>query len=73
MKTLRGFVDRIEGDLAVVLIGDTGREVAWPVSELPDGAGEGSVLAIEVRLDAEGTQAALEDVGSLIDRLKRGR
>ena len=73
MRTLRGFVDRIEGDLAVVLLGDAGREIVLPVSELPDGVGEGSVLAIEIRLDAERTEAAREDVSSLIDRLRRGR
>ena len=44
-----GVVDRIVGDLAVVLIGTREVEHRLPVTELPTGAGEGDVLRIGYR------------------------
>ena len=68
---LRAFLDRFEGDFAVLLLGDEGEQVVWPAKLLPEGAVEGSVLC--VTLDADVTKAAEEDINSLIDRLERGQ
>ena len=69
-KEFRGFVDRIEGDKAVLLVG--GHEewsVILPKEILPDGAGEGSVLRITIEFDSEQTAEAAEQVSELIDKL----
>ena len=71
-KELKAFVDRIEGDNAVVLIGDEGRHAVWPLQDLPEGTREGSVLRVVVRLDDEATKQTEELVDSLIERLQRG-
>lgn len=44
MPTRRIVVDRIEGDIAVLEV--NGQAVHLPVSALPEGAGEGSVLRL---------------------------
>jgi hypothetical protein len=64
-------VDRIEGDKAVLLIGEEKRgSIVLPTSCLPDGAGEGAVVTITVRYEPELTQKAAEEAGELIERLK---
>lgn len=69
-KKLHAFVDRIEGDNAILLIGDEAQPVCWPVEALPEDAGEGSVVSITLSLDNEATKAAEDTISSLIDRLK---
>jgi len=71
-KHLRAFVDRIEAGSAVVLVGEQGWEVAWPLEELPDGVREGDALTIRVRIDDEATDSSKRKIDSLIDRLRRG-
>ncbi len=44
---MRAFVDRIEGDGAVLLIG--GREWTVPAALLPDDAGEGDAVELTAR------------------------
>ena len=69
-KEFRGFVDRIEGDKAVLLVGE---HEEWPVilprELLPDGAGEGSVLRITIEFDSEQSAEAADQVSELIDKL----
>ena len=72
-KTIRGFVDRIEDDLATILLGESGDQVTLPVDYLPQGAGEGSVLSVVIRLDDEATRHTEDIVDSLINRLERGQ
>ena len=57
-------VDRIEGDIAVLL----GREAhRWllPVELLPDGAKEGDVLVVTLETDPEETEARRRRIGGL--------
>lgn len=68
----RAFVDRIEGDQAVLLVGDDGEQVLWPVKCLPEGVGEGSVISFSLSADAAATKAAEDVIDSLINRLERG-
>jgi hypothetical protein len=63
---MRIVIDRFEGDLAVVELGDA--RVNVPRALLPEGALEGSVLRFV--LDAEATSAALADAGARLARLK---
>lgn len=69
-KEFRAFVDRIEGDKAVLLVGDKQEAtVIFPAAYLPDGVGEGAVLTIIVRYEPELTAEASEQVAGLIRRL----
>jgi len=64
-------VDRIEGNRAILVVGDESFEL--PVSTLPEGATEGSVVSLsladdtEVRAAAEERQARLEAASNLPD------
>ena len=74
-------VDRVVEGEAVLLVGDDETEVHVPTDRLPDGAGEGSWLAITVEagavvsmtLDAERTNAAGDRISQKLDRLRRDR
>ena len=66
------FVDRFEGDYAVLLVSEKGVQVRWPVEYLPDGVAEGSIMSLTLRADAAATKAAGDAINSLIERLERG-
>lgn len=72
IRVLRAFLDRIEGDLAVLLIEDISRPVHWPARELPEGVREGSVLRMTLQLDEAATHAAQDEIEILKNRLQRG-
>ena len=64
----RVFIDRIEGERAVLQAGPDGREtVTLPVRLLPDGAREGAALDLTLAPAPEDTTKA--DVQSLMDDL----
>jgi hypothetical protein len=69
---VRAFVDRIEGDLASLLVGEAAREVHWPLSDLPKAVAEGDVLSVVIDLDIAAGKDAGDEIDSLINRLKRG-
>ncbi|MSP93418.1 MAG: DUF3006 domain-containing protein [Myxococcales bacterium] len=61
------FVDRIEGNVAIVLI--DGQERQLPTSSLPAGAREGCVLTADLTaFDENATRAARERVAALRTR-----
>ncbi len=60
-------IDRIEGNLAVVEIAE-GKTVNIPLSSLPEGVKEGSVLHIEI--DREEEARRRKKIRSLFDRLR---
>ncbi len=70
--TIYAVVDRFEGDLALVLLGESGHAVNWPVKYLPDGISEGSVLVVSVREDSEAASNFKADIDYLIDQLSSG-
>jgi len=70
-KVVRAFVDRIEGDIAVLLVGDEGRPINIPVYCLPDNVEEGTVVAIRFCVDIEATKEAKKRTAALIERLRR--
>jgi len=61
-------VDRVEGSWAVVLEGDA--EFQVPSHWLPEGAGEGSILQVELRRDVRSEADLSERVSGSLDRLK---
>jgi hypothetical protein len=73
-------IDRFEGDLAVLLVGDERQPLDVPRSALPQGAGPGQWLQIAVEsgrvvhaeLDPEATEAAHQRIQDKLERLRRG-
>ena len=53
--SLRGVVDRYEGDYAV-LVFDDGQRLLWPREQLPAGAREGVAVAIALTVDLMDTE-----------------
>lgn len=69
--TLKVTLDRIEGDWAILLIRpDETCYISWPLSYLPQGAKEGSILSIHMDVDVQETQAADTRVRSLLEKLQ---
>ena len=70
-RTLRAFVDRIEGDKAILLVGDREQHrVILPVEFLPDGAGKGAVLTINMEYEPKLTAKAFAESQRLLQRLR---
>ncbi len=67
---LRAVIDRFEGDLAVVLVGDEEYRLDVPRRFLPPGAREGDVLVLRWEVDRRETEARRKGVVQLIDELK---
>ena len=80
-RTLTFAVDRLEGDIAV-LVGDDGRQLDIPRRQLPkDGQREGAVLRVEIneegepvwghaRVDREEERRRIADARERLRRLK---
>ena len=67
---VRAFLDRFEGDQAVLLLGDKESEaVVWPRAFLPSDAAEGTVLEVTVETDAEETADTSRQIRRLLDDL----
>jgi hypothetical protein len=76
----RAVVDRIEGEQAVLLVGDDEAEHLVAVADLPEGAGEGAWLQVTtgpdlqiLGLDATGAEEHRRGVESRLDALRRRR
>jgi len=71
---MKAVIDRIEGELAVVLMGETGEfKLNLPLSLLPEGCGEGDVLKISIERDPAATEQGKEQVSGRIEKLKKKR
>ncbi|MFA6665964.1 MAG: DUF3006 domain-containing protein [Armatimonadota bacterium] len=71
-KSFQIFVDRLEGEMAVLLLCKNTHEMIIPKKYLPEGAGEGSVITAILKLEPELTAKAHKDVCSLITHLTHG-
>lgn len=70
-----GIIDRIEGDVAIVLVGESEDEMTIPVADLPQGAKEGSWLRLEleagrIELDPQAEAEARERIEGKMDQLR---
>lgn len=72
MSDLRAVVDRIEGRMAVLLLGEESYRVVVPLNLLPREAVEGAVLTISIEVDRAATEDSKRRVQDLIDRLSEG-
>lgn len=65
---LKGFIDRIEGNFAVILSDDD--EITLPANALPDDVGEGDWVKIFIEKDQEETERQQNEIGNIQDRLR---
>ena len=73
-------IDRFEGKMAVLLVGDEQRQVDVPKAQLPKHAREGHHLQIELKgdqviqalIDKEATERARKRIEDKLNRLRRG-
>ncbi len=63
------FVDRIEGDVAVLLLDDGAQELRLSAAALPDGVGEGRWLKLHLEADPTTDAERAEALRSLRERL----
>jgi hypothetical protein len=69
-KITRAFLDRLEDQSAVVLLGPDGEaECRLPVAALPEGASPGASLLLTLETDPEGTTRLKDDIATLMKRL----
>lgn len=68
---MRAVIDRFEGDLAVILLGDEEVQVELPIRYLPESAREGSILNITFEVDEAQTTDVRGRMQQRIDRLRR--
>ena len=52
-------IDRFEGDNAVLLVGQDGRQAVFPAAGLPEGLSEGDYIRMEISYDVKATKAAI--------------
>ena len=69
--SLRAVIDRVEGGLAVLLVGDDEVQLDLPLTCLPAGVQEGSILTINFEEDRVETLDVRETMQRRIDRLRR--
>jgi hypothetical protein len=68
---MKAVIDRVEGEIAVLLLGDESTKLNIPLSQLPDGCKEGDVLNMSFERDVVGTEQAKERVSGLMEKLKK--
>jgi hypothetical protein len=69
---MKATIDRIEGKMTVLLMGEDGKaKVNMPLSLLPKGCKEGDILDITIVRDEKATRETKEQVSSLIEKLKK--
>ena len=67
---MKAFVDQINGDKALLLLGDDESvKVAVPLEWLPAGSREGTVLRLDFAIDNESTARAKARIQSLLEDL----
>ena len=67
-------IDRFEGDLAVIEAAESGESIIYPISDLPEGAREGTVLTKKngrFVQDLEGQKARVNRITEKMERLKK--
>jgi hypothetical protein len=63
---ISAYIDRYEGNLAVLLLGDDMKKVNFPREYLPAEAGEGDYIKIDIALDEEANEKAAQEALELL-------
>ncbi len=64
---ISAYIDRYEGKLAVLLLGEEMKKVNFPREFLPDDVGEGDYIKIDIALDKEANEAAEQEALELLN------
>ena len=64
---IEGYIDRIEEDVAVILLNDGDYQLNFPAELLPEDMGEGDYINLSLSQDEEKKQAVLAEALSLMD------
>lgn len=64
---IAGYIDRIEEDVAVILLNDGDYQLNFPAELLPEDIGEGDYINLSLSQDEEKKQAVLAEALSLMD------
>lgn len=64
---IAGYIDRIEEDVAVILLNDGDYQLNFPAELLPEDMGEGDYISLILSQDEEKKQAVLAEALSLMD------
>jgi hypothetical protein len=70
--TVRGVVDRIEEDTAVILLGDEGHIARWPLALLPD-VQPNDLFCFDFQLELPASEVKRISPKSLLERLATQR
>ncbi len=62
---IKGYIDRIEEDKAVILLGDDYQKLNFPMEYLPKDLGEGDYIAIDIKRDEAAESDAADELLSL--------
>ncbi|MDR3566051.1 MAG: DUF3006 domain-containing protein [Negativicutes bacterium] len=66
---VKAVVDRLEGDKAVLLLGEDETAAVWPRQGLPPGVREGDILAVDLCRDEAATRQARAMAEDLLRQL----
>lgn len=64
---ISAYIDRFEGDLAVLLLGDVMKKVNFPREFLPAEVGEGDYIKINISLDEDANNDAADEAWNLLN------
>ena len=64
---IAGYIDRIEEDVAVILLNDGDYQLNFPAELLSEDMGEGDYINLSLSQDEEKKQAVLAEALSLMD------
>ena len=63
---ISAYIDRYEGKLAVLLLGDEMQKVNFPREYLPADAGEGDYIKIDIAFDKDANEEAAKEALELL-------
>ena len=63
---ISAYIDRYEGELAVLLLGENMKKVNFPREFLPDDVDEGDYITLDIALDEEANKKAEEEALELL-------
>ena len=66
---LKGVIDRLEGECAVIVLTDQKEQLLWSREALPGGAREGVAVEVVLQLDEEETARRERRLQDLVDEL----
>ena len=63
---ISAYIDRYEGELAVLLLGESMKKVNFPREFLPDDVDEGDYITLDIALDEEANKKAEDEALELL-------